>query len=269
MKKAVSFIIPIKHHENASNWSEAMEHLKSTLDSILSQTSSNWNCTIVVNAESEIPKLDERIKVCRVDYGPNDSYSQGEHSIEEFRDAVKLDKGRRVLSGLNQSEDSHFVMIVDDDDFLHFRLVEFLEKDTTSNGWYIKNGYVWESGGKLLFKTNSFNELCGTSLVMRRDFLDIVVEEDLCVDYIKSIYGSHKYQIEHFENLGLPLKPIPFFAAVYRVGHSNSHSAKKGKLLRYMLINKSLFLEPVSTLKKIFNIGFVNKSKCDTFKGLK
>jgi exopolysaccharide biosynthesis predicted pyruvyltransferase EpsI len=90
-------------------------------------------------------------------------------NVEDFREAFRADKGRRVLKGMLRARDSRFFMIVDDDDFVSARIAQFVSENGGANGWIINHGYIWDHGGKLLLGHDDFNHICGTSLIVRAD----------------------------------------------------------------------------------------------------
>jgi hypothetical protein len=48
--------------------------------------------------------------------------------------------------------------VVDDDDVVSCRLTSFLAGHLGDNGWYVRDGYIWGDGGKLLYKYADFSK---------------------------------------------------------------------------------------------------------------
>ena len=48
--------------------------------------------------------------------------------------------------------------MVDDDDVVSCRLTSFLAGHLGDNGWYVRDGYIWGDGGKLLYKYADFSK---------------------------------------------------------------------------------------------------------------
>ena len=46
MNTILTFIIPIRHPDNASNWSELKKNLAQTIRSIAGQTHPSWKCVL-------------------------------------------------------------------------------------------------------------------------------------------------------------------------------------------------------------------------------
>jgi len=269
MNKIISFIIPIRHHDNAENWGDTIANLKQTLASISAQIVNNWQCTIVVNHGAKLPVLPNGVDVCYVDFPPNLLHEKDKYTKLEFRDAVKFDKGRRVLSGVIYSKETEYLMIVDDDDLLHVNLSKFVADNIGQSGWFINNGYLWGDKGSWLIEFPNFEMFCGTSFIVQRKHLTIapsVAEAD--VEYMKSIFGSHYGYKAVFEQLGQPLKPVPFHAAVYRIGHSGSHSVSNG-LFKKIFWTKKVLLSPRNFIKQLFAIRFLSGRFKKIFVGIK
>ena len=51
-------------------------------------------------------------------------------------------------------------------------------------------------------------------------------------DYLRTMLGSHIMIEGILRARGTPLAPLPFPAAIYRVGHSGAHSASGGLMTR-------------------------------------
>jgi len=229
METLLTFVAPVRHPENARDWPAAKAKLAQTLASISAQTDPRWRCVVVANHGADLPAPPAGVEILRVDFAPNPHHERGGLDPEPFYDAFRLDKGRRVHAGFLKVRDTAFYMIVDDDDLVSNRLVEFVARNTEANGWYVDNGYVWGSGGRWLYAVDRFNELCGTSLIVRRDLYDLPERfEATSARTIGDMLGSHWRIRERLAARGQPLAPLPFRGAVYRVGHECSHSRSPG-----------------------------------------
>ena len=232
----VTFIIPVRHQDNARDWSLLKANLAQTVASISNQTNGDWRGIIVANEGADLPDLPERFSVERVTFPPNDMHERGKVSMEDLYDAFRADKGRRVLMGMLRARDSRFFMIVDDDDFVSARIVQHVSENPDANGWTIDHGYVWDDGGKLLLGYDDFNHLCGTSLIIRSDLYGLPERfEAASLDWIKSMLGSHVRIADILAERGTPLATLPFRGAVYRVAHGGSHSKTPSLLTKYFL----------------------------------
>ncbi|MGO8609091.1 galactosyl transferase, partial [Rhizobium johnstonii] len=86
---------------------------------------------------ASLPDLPETFSAVRVTFPPTDLHALGKGRKEDFLDAFRADKGRRVLSGMLTAMDSRFFMIVDDDDFVSSRIVQHAYENRDANGWTI------------------------------------------------------------------------------------------------------------------------------------
>ena len=263
----VTFVIPVRHQDNASDWSLLKANLVQTIASISNQTNDDWRGVIVANEGADLPDLPERFVVERVAFPPNDMHELGKASREDFYDAFRADKGRRVLMGMLRARDSRFFMIVDDDDFVSARIVQHASENSDANGWTIDHGYIWDHGGKLLLGDDDFNHLCGTSLIIRSDLYDLPERfEDASLDWIKSMLGSHVRIADILAKRGTPLATLPFRGAIYRVSHSGSHSKAPSILVKYFL-SWEAFKRPRRMLRNVSRLRLVGEAEKREFFG--
>jgi hypothetical protein len=232
----LTFVIPVRHQDNARDWPALKAKLGQTIASIANQTGGDWRAIVVANHGADLPDLPRGFSVERVDFPPNELHEFDKADKEAVLDAFRADKGRRVLKGMLAAGDTSFFMIVDDDDFVSARLVEFVAANRDAHGWTIDRGYIWDDGGRLLLGYDRFSHLCGTSLIVRADGYRLPARyEDASLEWIKSMLGSHVRVQEEMARRGTPLAPLPFRGAIYRVAHKGSHSNAPSLLSKYFL----------------------------------
>jgi hypothetical protein len=193
-------------------------------------------------------------EVVRVTFAPNALHEQGSAPKEKFYDAFRLDKGRRVLSGMMAMRDSAYFMIVDDDDFVSRRLASYVGANQGEIGWQITDGYIWEEGANIVFLHEDFSRICGTSHIIRNDIYDLPENfGDASEDYMKFMFGSHVALPAKLKEAGTPLPALPFPGAVYRIGHAGAHSKSAGLMAQiFSRENKSrTWLQSVRRLSRI------------------
>ncbi len=251
MQNILTFVIPVRHQDNARDWPRLKDNLSQTIKSISNQDSEGWKAVIVANHGADLPGMPAEFSVKRVDFPPNKLHVQGSASVEAFRDAVRSDKGRRILAGMLHAGPMGHVMVVDDDDFISRRLTSFVARHRDENGWYIRDGYIWSNNGRLLYRYSNFSHLCGTSHIVRSDLYGIPNSlETADDDYFRRALGSHVFIQGDLEAKGTPLQPLPFPGAVYRTGHGESHS-RSNSILRQYFIKKSLLGRPAEFLRRL------------------
>jgi glycosyltransferase involved in cell wall biosynthesis len=241
----LTFVIPLRHPRNSPDWPTLKRRLAETMRSIAGQDDGRWRAIIVANKGSDLPPLPGKFELKQVDFTPNPMFEQGDNDRAAFLDSCRLDKGRRVLAGILEADRTGYVMVVDDDDFVSSRLTSFVAGHLGENGWYVRDGYIWGDGGKLVYEYSDFSKFCGTSHVIRRSLYELparIAATD--PDYIRKIFGSHVFIREYLEERGEPLKPLPFVGAVYRVGHAGAHSKSAG-LIRQVFFRRELLKNPL------------------------
>jgi hypothetical protein len=164
---------------------------------------------------------------------------------------------------------SDYVMIMDSDDFLSAKVVGFLANSVSNPGYRITKGWVWNTGSRFTIEaTESFNILCGSSVIVRADVAEMKFElkaiSNSIPEYAALAYGNdkpcllgnelHGFADKAMELNGLKTSDIPFRAGIYRVGNVNSHSRRtyKSHSLRFLLgrLRRLRFLTP--SLRKEF-----------------
>ncbi|WP_377295711.1 glycosyltransferase family A protein [Rhizobium sp. SGZ-381] len=247
--KSVAFIIPVRHPANARDWPRLIERLSETMRSISAQRSPDWLCVIVANREAQLPELPAGFFAVRVDLPPNPLYEMDHSNREAIYEAVRTDKGRRVLAGMLAARGARFFMVVDDDDFVSRDIVSFAEGQPDLPGWYVDHGYLWSEGSSFLMRQSGFNTLCGTSHLVRADLYELPERaEDAPIDWVKAMMGSHIKIESILRARGCALEPLPFAGAIYRVGHGEAHSRSKG-VLRAHLLNRETLSHPRRLLR--------------------
>lgn len=231
---AITFIIPVRHQDNARDWGKLKANLSQTIASIANQSAGDWRAVIVANEGADLPALPEGFSAERVTFPPNVKHELAGQTKDEFYDAFRVDKGRRVLAGMLAARDSRFFMIVDDDDFVSNGIAAYAADHPEADGWTIDRGYIWDDGGRLLFAHDDFKSVCGTCLIVRADHYALPERfEDASLDWIKLMLGSHRELPRLLAERGTPLASLPFRGAVYRVGHGGSHSGFPSLLKQY------------------------------------
>jgi hypothetical protein len=268
MSTVLTFIVPVRHQENSTDWPRLKLNLAQTARSISAQTDKNWRALVVANEGADLPELPSGFEIVRVQFPPNAKYDLDGQDREAIYDAVRLDKGRRILAGMLKAPPTEYFMIVDDDDFIHKGLVEFASAHSGTNGWRFNDGLVWDDGGGLLILNNDFNNLCGTSLIVSASLYDLPDRfEHASDDFIKTMLGSHVMIAKILKEKGRPLASLPFVGAIYRVGHTGSHSKSKGIIRKYFL-NKSSIKKPIDLLSNLARVRFLTSTIRKTYFGL-
>ena len=260
MIPTITFIIPVRHQENAADWSKLKSNLSCTLASISAQTSSDWKAVVVANRGADLPPLPAQVDVAWVDFPPNALHEQGSADRETFYDAVRRDKGRRVLAGMLHAGEMKYVMVVDDDDFVSNKLVAHAAQHPDLTGWYIDVGYLWGDGDPGVYLYTGFSKLCGTSHIVNAALYQLPASLETADEtYIKKMLGSHTYIHEHLLAARTPLIALPFPGAIYRVGYTGAHSKSARVFSRYFA-HPWLLWSPGELFRRLSNVRWKSRS---------
>lgn len=219
------FIIPLRHPDNMRDRTGAVSILRQTVRSALNQDGGGARVVIVSNPMDELAEFQADCTLVPVDLPPNTAHDLDKQSGDRlFFDAVRRDKGLRLKAGFDAAR-APWVMLLDDDDFVHRGLTRFVADKDRPDGWYVDKGYHWTTGTGRLFPRNRFYRNCGSCYVLRRELLQAALDSFADpLEGIDTMLGSHLALITRCEALGRPLAPLPFRAAVKRRGHANAHS---------------------------------------------
>ncbi len=214
------FVVPIKSKQVSSNWGVFTLLIERTMRSICQQSSPNFK---IVAACHEIPNINfshPSLEFIQVDFEPptpeNIKKYQGD---DNYRNGAKeADKAKKLMAGIEYGKKynpSHF-MVADADDCIHRDLVRFLEKDQNKTlGWYFKKGYIYNEGSNLIFlNKNTFNILCGTCIVIKADYINLLFQNTP-----QPLYNHDFMELEG----GKRLTPLPFAGAVYSIGNTENY----------------------------------------------
>ena len=263
----VTFIIPVRHQENAKDWSALKSRLAQTIASISGQTHGDWRAIIVANEGADLPDLPPQFSTVRVNFPPNEFYDLSDANREKAYDAVRLDKGRRILSGMLAGSGSTFFMVVDDDDFVSSGIAAFISENRNADGWKIDKGYLWSEGARFLLHHNDFSNFCGTSLIIRAALYGLPASvEEADPAYVRTMLGSHVKIGKILADAGHPLSPLPFRGAIYRVGHSGAHSKSIG-LLKAHFLNKWVLRHPQHLIGNLLKVRLISNGLRKEFFG--
>jgi len=253
----VTFVVPVRHQDNARDWGALKSRLRQTLASIANQTNPDWHCVIVCNTGADLPPLPDRTAVVRVSYPPNDLHDLGQGPRDAALDAFRLDKGRRVLAGMLAAPDCRYFMVVDDDDLLSNRIVAHVARNNGQSGWFVDTGFLWNDNGRTFFRVNQFDRICGTSLIVRRDLYALPAQAQEAEDgWIMSMLGSHVRIRDILAARDAPLAPLPFAGAAYRVASAGSHSRQPG-ILRLKFLDPGLLRRARRLLGNLLRLRWI------------
>jgi hypothetical protein len=246
----VTFIITIACKNFTRNWEAACLYLSQTVRSLLNSEDSRF-AVVIVGHESpkEWLPLDERIHFLSLDRPPPARESKNIATIaDDCQSKLKLG-----LQYAKEKLPSDYLMRMDADDFLSKKMVGFLSQNIGVPGFRISDGWIWNSGDQMLIqKTEKFDWLCGSSIILRSDIAENKFSIDqICAQIpdivVKAEQGLRRSLITNEIHAsagkamalhGLDIVRVPFAGGIYRVGHVNNMTQRTTKpvhTLRFLL----------------------------------
>ena len=256
------FTIPIKSAKVAKSWNQTCKLLERTLRSVCHQTSDQFRVIVVCHEKPQVNFSHSHIDYIEVDFpAPKDN-----------RESKVMDRIRKELVSLiyaRRFSPCH-IMKVDADDCVSTHLAQFVEDYPQANGWFFDKGYIYLEGSRNVFlKRRNFYKWSGTSNILRADLYDfnklgspaIPKADEDCLAY----YVSHHKIRETMSERGTPIKPLPFWGAVYFIGHGENSNPVNANPSN----NEGLISYDRPVLERLKNILFfwrpLTKSQCEEF----
>ena len=220
-RRMLAFVIPLMSREVASDWPHTVKLLERTLRSVCNQSAGDQFAVVVVGNERPALEFEHpAVRFIEVDYrlelSDKDPVETDGGSIE----IQSTDKGRKLMRGTvaaMQDSDVTHLMMADADDCVSCGIAAFVGEHPEVDGWIIESGYRYYEGSDYVvpIRRDFFRE-CGTSLIVQRDRVPVPDEPewDRGFTYYRW-FINHQYHLDRAQQLGWPLKSLPFPGAVY------------------------------------------------------
>jgi len=215
------FCIPLMPKANASDWEQVSKVFNQTLRSLDNQTNKSFQVLI---AAQDMPELAPDLTLDVVHLAPH-------WTVENRTDAKLRDKRwkRTLLLRTVRERGGGYVMMLDADDLVSNRLVDYVLKNRDPNGYIVENGYAYDWKANLIAPIpgvwkKSFDNVCGSCSVINftLDDLPPLRGGDEGTDYLAKHLSQHSQWKHVMRDFGRPLTPLPFPAAVYVLNHDNN-----------------------------------------------
>ena len=209
------FIVPLQSPESSKSWAQVSRIARRTIHSLTSQICDEFRVILVCNQAPEGLEDHSHLQVIA------EKFKVPEKREDRMRD--KWIKVRRGLIEASRYPVTH-VMIVDADDFVSNRLADLVKQNPMkSPGWIINQGYIYEEGSRVVFRTGFLNQICGSSgiIAVRRSELPSSMDGDFAHPILDH---GHSVIEEYFRDLGRALTPVSFPAAIYLTGSGENDS---------------------------------------------
>jgi hypothetical protein len=234
------FIIPVKSATISPSWARFTKLFERCLQSVCQQTNQDFKVVVVCHEKPEITFQHPNIYYHQVDFDP--PKLDLETVIKLTSSSKEADKAKKILAGIEVGKQFNqpYAMVVDADDCISNQIVSFVKKHTTAPGWYFNSGYIYKEGSKIIFKKmKAFNGLCGTSIIVKTEYLKDIISADLYFRHTRS----------KLEN-GVELQKLPFEGAIYTINNGENH---------FMTNNTVKYLKSGATMPKKSYIQKISK----------
>jgi glycosyltransferase involved in cell wall biosynthesis len=196
------FIIPLKSKEVSQSWTSTCQLLERCLRSICNQTDSRFQVLVVCNGKPDISYAHPQIEYLEVDL-----------QIPETYEEKSFDKSKKTILGLlySQKFSVDHVMVVDADDCVSNRLAAFVNAHMDSDGWVIKQGYIYKENDLVMrHEKIRFNQQCGSCNILKFEQCPLPEDgESFSNDIIYFYSGFNHGRIEaFFKNKGLSIDSL-------------------------------------------------------------
>lgn len=211
----LTFVVPVKSKLVTSDWDKFGQLVERTLKSICNQTDSNFKVVVVCHEIPETTFRHQNLHYVHVDFAP--PIFKGLESSEKFYKDKEMDKGKKIVLGVEYASKefkTDYIMTVDSDDFISKDISTFVNTNGGPiPGWYVKKGFIHFEGKRFLVKTFKFNDLCGSSIIVKPELIKYFIGID------STFYFDHRLTIL---DSNIELKRFPFPAGIYNVANGEN-----------------------------------------------
>jgi hypothetical protein len=216
------FGIPLRSKASSRNWLRVCELFRSTLSSILNQTNGDFGVIVACHDVPSVANMtDPRVEVliCAAKVPVNLNEQMTDKHLKRRMIAAKL---KRLGGG--------YLMSVDGDDLVSNRIVAFVERDRNPYGYIINRGYEFDCVTKRVLPAPRFNRLCGSSGIFHFEAHHLPDSANDPSETLSDYFRNHTEWSTVANNLGRPLKMLPFRGAMYVTNHGDNHSTQAGNV---------------------------------------
>jgi hypothetical protein len=115
-----------------------------------------------------------------------------------------------------------YLMLLDSDDLVSNRVAEFVKRRHNGRGYVVDQGYIYDARLRRLSLTSEFDRACGSSVILYLSSDDCRDDDFGWREYVGDTW--HAAFRARSEELGRPLEPLPFPAAIYVTNNGENHS---------------------------------------------
>lgn len=163
------------------------------------------------------------------------------------REIDKFCKLKRGLIAARSLAPAHF-MFADADDLIHHEIAPMVAREPAGHGWYFPVGYLYEEPGRWAWRWPRFDQVCGTSAIVRCLPEELPAAMDEPAERCFLLTHGHPIIRAYLEERGTPPRPVPFPAAIYLTGTGENHTGVRVRTWRgrKITLQKILRARPVT-----------------------
>jgi len=230
----LAFITTVRHPANAFSFDRIEQLLSETLRSVCRQTDERFRVIIVSNRPLSLSYHHSSLEFITVDF-PAPGVGRGRHLDYG---ALTHDKGTKTVIGVARAVElgADHVMFIDSDDYMHRGLADFANRQPRHPGWFSPSGFIYTSGLRYVHPIDGdFEQRNGSTAILRTDLVSVPpdvgvrssqaeITEAMGLRYVTSSIGQHGKWAKVLADQGHVMEPLPFPAAVWRVGTGENHT---------------------------------------------
>lgn len=219
----VRVVIPLIARARATDWARVSANLAATLASLERQTSDAWTVTVCGQDRPEGIAFDgDRLRFLPFPIPPL---------------AVNSDKPRKlrflVRDAAKGPARDGYIFPLDGDDLLHPSLLAHVVRDNNGHGYLMDRGYLISLSDGLVApamdpaltgrNTTPLHLQCGSTSILR---FDLRRGRGAAIPVLAR--GKHREVPDRMARFGQHLRPVPFPAVLYNVGHGENLQTIRG-----------------------------------------
>ena len=226
-KKEIAFAISLKSRIVSRNWDRVQANLSMTLRSILRNTDQNFCIIIAGHEKPDIKEIEHsQVTWLSVDFPP--PVPPG--SALEFSED-KRHKRRVIGAYLRKIGFSGYFMVLDADDWIHYRFVEYIRSQPITDAFVLTKGIMINQRLKEAWVRNRFYRGCGSSALVyfsNKDFPITSKKEETEKLLLGLSTMSHKQVPQNLKAINKVCKKVDLPFVTYVLGHGDNNSVIKG-----------------------------------------
>jgi hypothetical protein len=222
----IAFAISLKSKTVSQNWDIVQSNLAKTLRSILRNTDPNFCIVIAGHEKPNIKEMQhQRVKWLTVNFQPPSS-------TQEFSND-KIKKRKVIGMYLRKIGFSGYFMPIDADDWVHYRLVEYVRSQPARVALILQSGVMINILRKEVWlRTHRFYIGCGSSTIFyfsKNEFPLSFIKRGARKETFHVVLKAHGKVFRNLGKINKPYKLVKFPLITWVLGNGENISMLQGK----------------------------------------